>query len=57
MICKDENDNYYSIVHDNHKWLMISDKYIPSIKELSMFNQEDVYKLSTEVVFVFYNSI
>ena len=57
MICKDENDNYYSIVHDNHKWLMISDKYIPSIKEISMFNQEDVYKLSTEVVFVFYNSI
>ena len=53
LICKNKK-GYYSIIQYNKKWFLISDKLIPSVKEIKMNNKNIVNMISTEVLIIFY---
>jgi hypothetical protein len=56
MICYDKDIGYYSVIKYGSKWIHISDKNIPSINKLDMYDENDVLKLSKDIVFVFYTA-
>ena len=53
LICQNEY-GYYSIIQFNDEWIKISDKQIPSIINIDMYNKEDITCISKDVVIVFY---
>jgi hypothetical protein len=55
LICKDENNNYYSVLTTfNNKWIMLTENKIPSM-EYIILNDDDLNeKIKKEVVFVMY---
>ena len=55
LICKDESNNYYSVLTTyNNKWIMLTENKIPSL-EYIILNDDDLNeKIKKEVVFVMY---
>ncbi len=55
LICKDENNNYYSVLTTfNNKWIMLTENKIPSM-EYIILNDDDLNdKIKKEVVFAMY---
>lgn len=55
IICKSDDDSYYSIINNDDDWLCIDQKNIPTINSIDLSDEDIVYKISTESVFIFYN--
>ena len=55
LICKDESNNYYSVLSTfNNKWIMLTENKIPSL-EYIILNDDDLNeKIKKEVVFAMY---
>ena len=54
IICYKKSTGYYSVVFDGEKWLFISDKLVPSVKECDMSLKTCVDDISENAVVVFY---
>ena len=54
IICKSDDSSYYSIINNDDNWICIDQKNIPTINIIDMSDEDIVYKISTESVFIFY---
>ena len=57
IVCHNDDVGYYSIVKDGNKWINISDKDIPSFRQIDMYDETDVHKISLDSVLVFYKLV
>lgn len=56
LICKDDDNNYYSIIKHNKEWIGFSDNRTPSNFVVDMKNIEQVKNIMYDICFVFYKS-
>ena len=55
LICKDESNNYYSVLTTfNNKWIMLTENKIPSMEYIILDDDEINEKIKKEVVFAMY---
>jgi hypothetical protein len=53
VICNDKH-NYYSIIRDGNNWFMYSNSKIPSLMKIDIKDEDIMYKIKKECVFLVY---
>jgi bifunctional DNase/RNase len=54
IICQDKDDNYYSVIYRDDKWIEYTDKKIPSNRIIDMEDINEVRNIVESMRFVFY---